>query len=302
MKEQPRLRTRSLPGGGPAAVYERLLQPVLIVLAPLALCFLFFHLIWGLLVALLVFPVLPVAARDALVRFWSRITLVALGIRLDVQVAPGATPIERSGGALLVSNHTSWADVFVIAAVTPARFVAKSEIAGWPVIGLFARAVGTIFVARGRRHAVMRVNEATTQRLRSGQSVTIFPEGTTTDGMRLLRFHANLFQAGIDAGAPVIPLALQYQQNGEPSPAAAFIGDMTLVASMWRIVIAPRLTVRLQWLAPMESAGHSRQDLARRAHAAIHAALDLPPGETAPARVEAGDEDEGLDSAPAGGR
>jgi 1-acyl-sn-glycerol-3-phosphate acyltransferase len=263
-------------------IYERLLGPVLVVLAPLALCFLVVHLAWGLLTALLVFPVLPAAARDALVQFWSRIALVALGIRLELVVDPAATPIAASRGSLIVSNHTSWADVFVIAAVTPARFVAKSEIAGWPVIGMFARAVGTLFVTRARRHAVVEVNRAASQRLVSGQSVVIFPEGTTTDGSRLLRFHANLFQAGIDVAAPVVPLSLEYLQDGRPSPAAAFIGDMTLVASMWRIVIAPRLTVRLRWLPSIATAGQTRQAVARLAQAAIHTALALPQTDALP--------------------
>jgi 1-acyl-sn-glycerol-3-phosphate acyltransferase len=270
------------PGGPLAAAYERLLQPVLVLLAPLALCFLVFHLVWGLLTALLIFPVLPAAARDALVQFWSRIALVALGIRLELRVEPGATPIAASRGSLIVSNHTSWADVFVIAAVTPARFVAKSEIAGWPLIGVFARAVGTIFVARRRRHAVVEVNRAAAERMQRGQSVVIFPEGTTTDGTQLLRFHANLFQAGIDAAAPVIPLSLEYRQDGRPSSAAAFIGDMTLVASMWRIVIAPRLTVRLRWLPAIAIAGETRQAVAQRARTAILAALALPQAEAEP--------------------
>ena len=261
--------------------HDRLVVVFLMVLAPLVLVFLFLHILWGLLVGSLLFPIMPTGVRDALVRFWSRIALVALGIRLELSVAPGATPIERSAGSLLLINHVSWADVFVVAAVTPARFVAKAEIARWPVIGRFAAGVGTIFVERGRRHAIKRVNHIATERLRAGQSVGIFPEGTTTNGSCLLRFHANLVQAGVDAQSPIVPLAVQYLRDGQPTDAAAFIGDDTLVASMWKILVTPRLTARLHWLPAVDIAGESRQAIAQRARGAIALALGLPERDSA---------------------
>jgi len=282
-------------------LYDRTLAAALVVLAPLVLAFILLHILWGLLTGLLLFPVLPRAASDALVKFWSRIALAALGIRLELHVAAGATPIARTGGSLLVINHTSWADVFVVAAVTPARFVAKAEIARWPLIGRFAAGVGTIFVERGRRHAVKRVNHTATLRLRSGQSVGIFPEGTTTDGSCLLRFHANLIQAGMDAGAPVIPVGLQYLQDGRPTTAAAFVGDDTLVGSMWKILVTPRLAARLYWLPTLECAGQTRQAIAQCARSAIAAALELPERDSASAPEFGQDEEPALGPASAGG-
>ena len=200
---------------------DRVLIPLLWALAPLALCAIFLHILWGMLVARLLFPRLPRSARDALVRFWARIALVLLGIRVQLRVEEGASPLLGRHGGLFVLNHVSWADVFVVCAVLPLRFVAKSEIAAWPVLGRFAGAVGTVFVERGRRHAVAHVNETVVQRLRQGQAIGIFPEGTTTDGTQLLRFHANLIQAALEAPAPVIPLGLQYHQDGRPCTAAA---------------------------------------------------------------------------------
>jgi 1-acyl-sn-glycerol-3-phosphate acyltransferase len=203
---------------------------------------------------------------------------------------------------LLVINHTSWADVFVVAAVTPARFVAKAEIARWPLIGRFAAGVGTIFVERGRRHAVKRVNHMATLRLRSGQSVGIFPEGTTTDGSCLLRFHANLVQAAVDAQSPVIPLALQYLQDGNATTAAAFIGDDTLVGSMWKILVTPRLSARLYWLPTLDCPGETRQVIAQQARAAIVGVLGLPERDDAAAPAFDLDEDDELGPASVGGR
>ena len=243
---------------------------------PLAVALLLAHILWGIVVAGLLFAWLPLPARDALVRFWSRILLLVLGIRLELHCDLAAPAIGQTRGALLLSNHISWVDVFVIAAVTPARFVAKSEIARWPVLGRFAGAVGTVYVERGRRHAVAHVNHTVAARLRQGQSIGIFPEGTTTDGSQLLRFHANLVQAALAAQATIIPLGLQYRQDGHPTTAAAFIGDMSLVESIWRILLTPRLTAQLYWLPPVACEGLTRQAIAQRARRAIGAALALP--------------------------
>jgi 1-acyl-sn-glycerol-3-phosphate acyltransferase len=256
---------------------------VLALLVPLALGFL----LWGILVAALLFRLLPPAGGNALILFWSRITLVALGIRLETDALPPEARGTPGGkpGALLLMNHVSWADVFVVAAVAPARFVAKSEIRAWPLAGWLARAVGTLFIERGRRHAVAHINRQAAQRLRAGQSIGIFPEGTTTDGTRLLRFHANLVQAALEAQAPVVPVALQYWQDDAPSRAAAYIGDMNIAESMLRILIAPRLRVRLRFLPAVPCAGATRQAIAQQAHEAVRAALVLPPTDGTPAPV-----------------
>ncbi len=258
-----------------------------LLLVPITCLALILHLLWGLLVAVLLFPLLPAALRDALVRVWSRIVLRILGVRLHATVAPGGAPLAAGQGALLVTNHISWLDVFVITAIVPARFVAKSEIARWPVLGRLAAAIDTVFVERGRRHAVAHVNELVVRRLRAGQAIGIFPEGTTTDGTHVLPFHANLVQAAIDAPAPVIPLALQYRQDDQPATAAAYIGDMTLVASIWIIVTTPRLSAHLCWLPALDTAGQRRHDLGRHARDAIARCLDLPQDAPPEQRVSA---------------
>ena len=244
--------------------------------APLILLAMLLHLLWGTIFAVLVFPLLPMPARDALVRFWSRVLLVILRIRLDARVAPDASPVVGRHGALMLANHISWADVFVITAMVPVRFVAKAEIARWPLLGRFAAGVGTVFVERGRRHAVAHVNDTVIRRLRGGQGICIFPEGTTTDGTHLLPFHANLVQAAIDAPSPVVPLALQYRRDGRPTVAPAFIGEMTLVASIWNIVSTPGLSAHLTWLPSLDSAGRTRHALGAAARDAIAATLGLP--------------------------
>jgi 1-acyl-sn-glycerol-3-phosphate acyltransferase len=261
---------------------DRVVAFALALLAPLVIAFVVFHVLWGMLVAGLMFPWLPARVRDALLRFWSRILLAAMGVRLETRGWPAPSGPEGSTGALLLLNHVSWIDVFVVAAVVPARFVAKREIRAWPLLGWLSEAVGTLFIERGRRHAVAHVNRHVAERLRSGQSVGIFPEGTTTDGTTLLPFHSNLVQSALLAGAPVVPVALQYRQDDEPSVAAAYVGEMSLGESILRILIAPRLRVVADFLPPLQIApGETRQAIARQARQAISAALALPVQEAA---------------------
>ncbi len=260
---------------------DRLLAFGLAALVPIVAVFLLAHFLWGIVVAALLFPVLPSAAGDALVRFWSRVLLAALGIRLENEPARTVRRSAGAPGALLLMNHVSWVDVFVVAAVVPVRFVSKSEIRAWPIAGALARGVGTLFIERGRRHAVAQVNEQIAARLRGGQSIGIFPEGTTTDGRQLLRFHANLMQAALAAGAPVVPVALQYVQDGAPSRAAAYIGDMNIVESVLRILVAPHLAVHVRVLPAIAAEGTTRHALASQAHKAVRRALALPEFEDA---------------------
>jgi 1-acyl-sn-glycerol-3-phosphate acyltransferase len=138
------------------------------------------------------------------------------------------------------------------------------------------------------------VNSTVAQRLREGQSICVFPEGTTTDGTHLLRFHANLVQAAFEASAPVVPLAVQYWQDKQPSLAAAYIGDTSIFESTWSILRAPRLTARLHWLPATVTEGQTRHAVADSARSAIATTLQLSdrPGVGAmDGDVVAGDED-----------
>jgi len=300
------------------------------VIAPITIAAAFLHVGLGLVYATLLFPWIRRSWRDAAVMVWSRLLLLIVGVRLESKGEPPAalplpacgkgaglalrsraTPGEAGGeraqplGSLLLINHTSWLDVFSIAAVVPARFVSKAEIGRWPVLGWLAIVVGTLFVERGRRHAVMRTNQAVAERLRSGQLIGIFPEGTTTDGSRLLPFHANLVQPAIDLGAPVQPVGVRFTQRGEFSRAAMFVGEMNLMHSMWRVVTAPHLAVELYWLPPIDPLPTSRHLAARAARVAIADALNVPleeherlAGEVSPA-AEPSDTEPGPWSAPA---
>jgi 1-acyl-sn-glycerol-3-phosphate acyltransferase len=289
----------------------------LYLIAPITIAAAFVHVALGVLYAALLFPWIRASWRDAAVVTWSRLLLLLIGVRIDSRglppepefpspKKPDTSGAERASlGSLLLINHTSWLDVFSIAAVVPARFVSKAEIGRWPLAGWLAIAVGTLFVERGRRHAVMRTNQAVAERLRSGQLIGVFPEGTTTDGSRLLPFHANLVQPAIELGASIRPVGLRFTQRGRFSRAAMFVGEMNLIQSLWRVVTAPYLTAELHWLPPIDPPPSTRHGAARAARAAIAQELSIPLDEhevlasdLGPA-AESNDTEPGPSSAPA---
>jgi 1-acyl-sn-glycerol-3-phosphate acyltransferase len=128
---------------------------------------------------------------------------------LDVTVRVSGPLPDDVRPTLLVANHVPWLDVYALAALWPARFVAKAETRAWPVAGTIARRFDTVFLRRGSVRDAGRVRRQVAAALARGESVVVFPEGTTTDGTRLGRFHAAMFQAAIDAGAVVQPVALR---------------------------------------------------------------------------------------------
>jgi 1-acyl-sn-glycerol-3-phosphate acyltransferase len=214
------------------------------------------------------------------IRFWSRMLLGIVGVRvlvrgepIDPRLAGGIVP--GSAGRMLLSNHVSWLDIYAINAAVPSRFVAKAEIAAWPLAGWLAARAGTLFVERGRRHAVHAINQAVASRLAAGETIGVFPEGTTTDGRELLPFHANLVQPALDAGAEIRPVAVRYVQDGAWAPAAAYIGDMTLLGSLWQVVTTARLVVHVHWLPQLSRELDNRHAVCRAARAAIGGALGV---------------------------
>jgi len=228
------------------------------------------HLLWGVLQALLVLPMLgrlplrvAVPARQHLVQRWLRQLLALLGVRLAVSGSAARGPV------LLVANHVSWLDVAVLGAIRPGCFVAKSEVGGWPVIGWLARRAGTLFIARGAGEANRVVADAMTFRLRRGESVVLFPEGTTGTGEAVGRFHGRFYQAALRAGVPVQPAALRYADG----PAVAFVGEETFAANLLRLLRMPRIHARLHLCAPLPVAGLDRRALAQTSRGAVCAVL-----------------------------
>jgi 1-acyl-sn-glycerol-3-phosphate acyltransferase len=236
------------------------------------------HLAQGLWTTLAVFPFVGPPRKRTLIKRWSARLLALLNIEARVKGA-----LDTVGGnVLIVANHVSWLDIFVLNAQQPARFVAKSELARWPFAGRLIRGAGTIFVQRERRHDTRRVNDHAAQALSSGDIVAVFPEGTTTDGMTLLRFHASLLQPVVASDGHVQPVALRYRDaHGAPSTAPVY-GDETFARSFWRVCGERRLVVDVIASTPIPARQLHRRDLARQAEGAIRTALELSAGAMEP--------------------
>jgi 1-acyl-sn-glycerol-3-phosphate acyltransferase len=235
------------------------------------------HLLQGLLTCALVFPWAGAPLRERLVRRWSA---SLLGIcRVELERGAGGRPLQH---ALIVSNHISWLDIFVINSLHPCRFVAKAEIRAWPVVGWLVAQAGTVFIARGNRRDLRHIFKGLVDALAQHQRVAFFPEGTTASQGSLLPFHANLFEAAIDARVPVQPVALSYlDAGGDWHPAVDYTGETTFVDSILRILGGEPVRARLACLAPIETQGAHRRELARAAHGAIGAALGVSAQDTA---------------------
>lgn len=226
----------------------------------------------GRILAVLVVLIVAVAAAPLLLLRSARLDLLgarlllwALGVRHDLQ----GRPPKRA--ALVVTNHVSWLDVLVLRAHLPVRLVAKHQVRAWPVIGLLARAAGTLFIDRSAPRALPATVGEVAAALRGGAVVALFPEGTTWCGEQGGRFRPAMFQAAIDAAVPVAPVTLSFRlADGAPTTVAAFIGDDDLLSSILRVVSARGVRVSLRMHPRLHPApGASRRALARTTQASI---------------------------------
>lgn len=230
------------------------------------------HLLAGLATCALVFPWARRPLRDAATRRWSRRLLAICNVR--VASVPAAAPLEH---AMFVANHISWLDIFVVNSLYPCRFVAKAEIRSWPVLGWLASAAGTVFIARGNRRELRHIFKGLVSVLEEGERVAFFPEGTVAHQGRVLPFHANLFEAAIDARVPVQPCALAYlDARGAWHAGVDYVGEISFAQSIVKILTGPQVEARLACLSPIEGSGAHRRELAQAAQDAIAAALAPP--------------------------
>ncbi|MBV2134359.1 1-acyl-sn-glycerol-3-phosphate acyltransferase [Pseudomonas sp. MAP12] len=204
----------------------------------------------------------PMALRQRLTWRFMRHLRAALPFAVRIHGRLPDTPV------LWLANHVSWVDIAVLGALRPLSFLAKAEVGDWPLAGWLARQAGTLFIRRGAGDS-LQLGRQLAEQLAEQRHLAIFPEGTSSDGSAVLRFHPRLLAAAVDSGAALQPVAIRYRRAGQRDPLAPFIGDDELPTHLLRLFAAERATVEITLLEPIASVGLSRSELARRAHAAI---------------------------------
>ena len=224
------------------------------------------HIAHGLWVVAVRFPALPLDQQHVRVKVWSQQLLARMGVDLRVVGQPPVT-----GPVMLVANHISWLDIPVMHAARHCRFVSKSDVKGWPLVGTLATAAGTLYIERSSRRDALRMVQTMQEALERGEVLAVFPEGTTGDGREMLPFHANLIQAAVAAQAPVQPVALRFvdKASGSTSFAPSYIGDETLVGSIWRTLCAPPIEAVVHFGPVEQPEGRDRRAWAQDLHATI---------------------------------
>ena len=227
------------------------------------------HVICGVCTLSLIFPFLNRSDKNRKIQEWSKHLLRIFNIELKVQ----GSVLLINAPHLIASNHISWLDIHVINAFQPIRFVAKSEVEGWPIFGWMAKQLGTVFIRRDSARHARQVIDQMAQVLKT-ESICIFPEGTSTDGATAFPFKPNLFESAILAQSPVYPLAIQYlsKVTDQRSVSPAFIGDMGLLESMSNIIknrsLVARITILDSYLSSPQNPP-DRKNLANYCYDAI---------------------------------
>lgn len=205
------------------------------------------------------------------IRWWSAGLVRVFGFRLRRVGEP------LRGAVLFVANHVSWIDIVVMHSQRMMGFVAKREIAGWPLVGWMAGRAETIFHQRGSAESMGGVLHEMLARLRRGRSVGVFPEGRTRDGREVGPFHARIFLAAVEAGVRVQPVALRYGERGDAQTVVAFQPGERFLGNFLRLLGEPARVAEVHFLAPVDTADAAgRRRIAGLARDRIIAAMQAP--------------------------
>jgi 1-acyl-sn-glycerol-3-phosphate acyltransferase len=214
------------------------------------------------------------------VHWWSAKLLRILGVTPRVG---GHPPRAREAASMMVANHVSWVDIFLVSSVRPTRFIAKSEVRDWPALGWIAERAGTVFIRRAYRRDTARINQQVHDVLAGGDCVGFFPEGTTTEGDRLLKFHSSLFEPAVVNRTRIHPVAIRYEHaDGAPCRAMAYVGDLSFMQCLALIVRQRGVVARIDFAEAIEPAGLDRRSIARIARERVASLLGMDPQGTPP--------------------
>ncbi|MGD2054088.1 MAG: lysophospholipid acyltransferase family protein [Gammaproteobacteria bacterium] len=210
----------------------------------------------------------PAGIQSRITRWWHRNIAKSVGVRVHVFGRP------REQATLFVSNHISSFDIAALGSVLPVRFLSKSEVSNWPLIGWLATRAGTLYIQRGGRQAAVNANKAIAEVLSMNHNVLLFAEGTTTDG-NVKRFHSRLMQSAVDSGAHIQPVAIRYPDPGgsKVHPAVLYIDGISFIDSTRRILGTRQLEVEIYFGDAVTANSKSRDELARYAETEVRRLL-----------------------------
>jgi 1-acyl-sn-glycerol-3-phosphate acyltransferase len=231
------------------------------------------HILAGISITATILPFTSKATRLALTRWWCKSLLDCFNIKV---ITHGTLPDANTLSTMFVANHISWVDIHSINSIIPLRFIAKIEVESWPVFGYLVSKSGTLFINRNIRKDAARIIDITTDSLKEGDNVCLFPEGTTTDGSHILPFKSSIVQAAINANAMIWPVAIYYPMpNGKPNTKMAYADETTMAESMAQMLNLKHPVVALHFLTPINCLGHTRQSATKLAFEAISTKLAL---------------------------
>ena len=204
---------------------------------------------------------------DTVVRWWLYVCTRIIGIRIRAHGKP------VTGASLVVVNHVSWMDIVIVGSLQPVSFLSKVEIARWPIVGYLARKAGTLFINRGT--GAGSAAQLIGKRLRAGGSVAFFPEGTTSDGTEIHRFHPRLFTPVMDTHTPVQPVSIAYPCSSAPDgvhPKAYFSRDVPFFTHALAVIAEPRIHAVVRYADSLpgdDLPDGDRRQLAEKAREAV---------------------------------
>ena len=187
--------------------------------------------------------------RNQVIRFWSRILLKLVAVRTKYF---GLENIPKSP-FLLVSNHISWIDIFVILAHHPVSFIAKEDISGWPILGSLVRLSGTLFIDRKSKKTLKVVFQKIARNSDNSKkkSYAFFPEGKTSVGDTIMPFYSGLFSLAVEKPRyQILPVVIQYREDGDYSHACAYVDDVSFFQSLKQVFETNNLEARVTILPP----------------------------------------------------
>ena len=224
-----------------------------------------FHTLLGIFTASLVFPLSGKYFKLRIIKWWCQHLLDILNIHV-VSMGHLPPPYQTASNIMFVANHISWIDIHALNSIIPTRFIAKADIRGWPVFGYLASKSNVLFISREKRHDAARIVNTTSRGLLNGDTMCLFPEGTTTEGTEVKPFKSSIIQGAIHAKATIYPVAIRYPlKDGSANTEIAYAGETTLIESIQKVLMQKKVVVELHFLQPISTAGLSEQNKDRRA-------------------------------------